>query len=184
MEILSRFSGQILKEVTSNRAAVVGSLLDDLMLTVQSIDIEKLSNPGLIARVWHKILAEVSLFNGNFERVITQIDYLLQQLDEVKGLLLEDSKKLQQTYVQNISHLEDLEVLIRAAEEAIIKAPPDSYTSMEFEKRIEDLKLSQALALQTLPLCRLIQQNNNELVTKIQSSISNQMVLTLSLKTI
>jgi len=57
-----------------------------------------------------------------------------------------------------------------------------------FEKKIYDLKLSRMIAIQTLPQVRLIQNNDQLLVEKIQSSIlntiplwKNQVVIAISL---
>jgi uncharacterized protein YaaN involved in tellurite resistance len=57
-----------------------------------------------------------------------------------------------------------------------------------FEKKIHDLKLSRMVSLQTAPQIRLIQNNNQVLVEKIQSSIlntiplwKNQIVIAISL---
>ena len=46
-----------------------------------------------------------------------------------------------------------------------------------FEKKIHDLKLSRMIAIQTAPQIRLIQNNDQTLVEKIQSSIMNTIPL-------
>ncbi len=57
-----------------------------------------------------------------------------------------------------------------------------------FEKKVHDLKLSRMISIQTLPQVRLIQNNDQLLVEKIQSSIlntiplwKNQVVIAISL---
>ena len=59
---------------------------------------------------------------------------------------------------------------------------------MRFERRLHDLKLTRMIAIQTAPQIRLIQNNDQNLVEKIQSSITNtiplwknQIVIALSL---
>ncbi len=46
-----------------------------------------------------------------------------------------------------------------------------------FEKKIHDLKLTRMIAIQTAPQIRLIQNNDQTLVEKIQSSITNTIPL-------
>jgi uncharacterized protein YaaN involved in tellurite resistance len=205
---LSQFSEEILMDVKNKQAAEVGSLLNEMILTIKGIDIENLSNPGLITRVWHKILTEVSLFKSSFEKINTQIDFMIQSLEESKQILLSDIKKLDLAYDKNVNYYRDIDALVQAGEEAIhderkkidIHYASDDHleiqsikdrrdTLIQFEKRIHDLKLTKTMTLQTLPQIRLIQHNNNELVNKIQSSIlntipiwKNQIVLTLSLE--
>jgi uncharacterized protein YaaN involved in tellurite resistance len=59
---------------------------------------------------------------------------------------------------------------------------------MRFERRVHDLKLTRMISIQTAPQIRLIQNNDQNLVEKIQSSITNtiplwknQIVIALSL---
>lgn len=57
-----------------------------------------------------------------------------------------------------------------------------------FEKKIHDLELTRAISIQTAPQIRMIQNNNNVMVEKIQTTLvntiplwKNQMVLTLGI---
>ena len=58
-----------------------------------------------------------------------------------------------------------------------------------FEKKVHDLELTRAISLQTAPQIRLVQNNDNQMVEKIQSTIVNtiplwksQMVLALGME--
>jgi len=206
---LANLSGKILDDVRNKEAAEVGTLLNELMLTVRGINVSELSNPGPLRRAWNKILSEVSLFKGSFEKINDQMDLLVKSLEESKNKLLNDIKLLDETYNRNLESFHELENLIKTAEECIKKRTTEldqievrylDYVALqrvkdqrstlhEFEKRIHDLKLTRTMTLQTLPQIRLIQHNNNELVNKIQSSIlntipiwKNQIILTLSLE--
>jgi uncharacterized protein YaaN involved in tellurite resistance len=208
---LSEVSEKILEDVRNKQAVEVGSLLNQMMVTVKGIDLDHLSNPGFLTRVWHKLLSEISLFKGGFEKINNQLNLIILKLESSKTQLLEDIRKLDLIYDNNLAYYQDLNLLIMAAEEAIAEkqaellelgkqVAQDNYlviqqlqdkktTLQEFEKRIHDLKLTKTMTLQTLPQIRLIQHNNNELINKIQSSIlntlpiwKNQIVLTLSLE--
>lgn len=209
---LSTFSETILKDVTNKQVSEIGSLLTDMMLTVKGINIENIANPGLIARVWNKLLTEVSLYKSGFEKVVNQLDVMRARLEDHKLQLTEDIKMLDQTYEHNLGYYNELDLLIQAGEKSIETkkaeleelqvsvVESDDYLQIQkvkdqrsflqqFEKRIHDLKLTKTMTLQTLPQIRLIQHNNNELVNKIQSSIlntipiwKNQIILAMSLQ--
>lgn len=206
---LARFSEEILFKVKNKETAEIGSLLNELMLTVKGINIEEIQNPGPLRKIWNRILTEVSLFKGSFDKINDQLDFLITELELSKGQLLQDIQILEKTYEQNLAYYYDLERLITAGEEAIhlkaleidqaifehqdlaaIQRAQDQTSVLKgFEKRIHDLKLTKMMTLQTLPQIRIIQHNNNELINKIQSSIlntipiwKNQIVLTLSLQ--
>jgi len=58
-----------------------------------------------------------------------------------------------------------------------------------FEKKVHDLELTRAISLQTAPQIRLVQNNDNQMVEKIQSTVVNtiplwksQMVLALGME--
>lgn len=205
---LAKFSEEFLNDVRSKDVSEVGILLNQLMLTVKGIDVNAMTNPGPLMRIWYKILSEVSLFRGQFEKVNTQLDYLISELEESKRKLIEDTLKLDKTYQKNLEYFYELESLITAAEEVLltkrqeldhVTVDHNDYLSLqkfqdersvvkEFDKRIHDLKLTKMVVIQTLPQIRLIQHNNNELVNKIQSTIlntipiwRNQIILSYSL---
>lgn len=205
---LAKFSEEFLSDVRNRDVSGVGVLLNDLMLTVKGIDVNAISSPGPLMRIWYKVLSEVSLFRGQFEKVNTQLDFLIGELEESRRKLIEDTRKLEQTYEKNLSYFYDLENLITTAEVALLnkrqeldhaevdgadypalqKLQDERSVVKEFDKRVHDLKLTKMVVIQTLPQIRLIQHNNNELANKIQSTIlntvpiwRNQIILSFSL---
>lgn len=206
---LSTFSEKILTKVRNKDTSEIGDLLNELLTTIQGIDVEYLANPGFMKKVWYKILKEVSLYRGSYELINDQLNFIIYKLEEAKFDLTQDLKSLEATYQENLAIYKELETLIQNADQAIMerereldntesfegdplaihKVKDHRSTLKEFEKRVHDLKLTKTMTLQTLPQIRLIQHNNNELINKIQSSIlntipvwRNQIILTLSLE--
>lgn len=131
----------------------------------------------------------------------TQIDKISAQLETARMSLLKDIGVFDKLYEENISYFKELERYIIAGEEAIDdmrnKTLPDLYQQAEssdqpmamqvvrdfeenvnrFEKRIFDLKTSKAVALQTAPQIKLIQNNDQLLADKITDSINNTIPL-------
>jgi uncharacterized protein YaaN involved in tellurite resistance len=126
--------------------------------------------------------------------------------------LLKDITVLQKMYDLNLEYLKQLDLYIAAgdklleelntktlaeaeAEAAVTKDPLDAQKVADlrqniarFERRLHDLKLSRMISIQTAPQVRLIQNNNQSLVEKIQASVlttiplwKNQIVIAISL---
>src|SRR5699024_5746669 len=147
-----------------------------------------------------------------YQKLSTQIDRIGVQLEHSKVGLLEDVKMLDQLYDQNKTYFQALNVYIAAAEsqrdevsqEIIPKMRRDAESSNDqmaiqevndmvqfldrLEKRIYDLQLSRQITIQSAPQIRMIQQTNQTLAEKIQSSImtsiplwKNQIAIALTL---
>lgn len=130
-----------------------------------------------------------------------------------KSLLVKDIKLLDQLYTQNKDYYDVLNLYIAAAEqkkqEIETKVLPEMRTKVQqednqmavqdvadmeqfvdrLEKRIYDLQLSRQITLQSAPQIRMIQNINQALAEKIQSSIltsiplwKNQMAIALTLQ--
>ena len=129
-----------------------------------------------------------------------------------KDLLLRDNAMLEQLYTKNLDYFEALNIYIAAgevkAEELLTKLIPEAVAKAEnssdqmdvqhvndlnqfldrLEKRVYDLKLARQMTIQQAPQIRLIQNTNQALSEKIQSSINtaiplwkNQIVIALTL---
>ena len=107
----------------------------------------------------------------------------LQELQETAKLtgLVEEVRtgKLQQ--LEDTAHRTGLAEDVQAAKDLADKC-------QRFEKKIYDLELTRAISLQTAPQIRMIQNNDNVMVEKIQTTLvntiplwKNQMVITLGI---
>ncbi|MBC8709229.1 toxic anion resistance protein, partial [Staphylococcus pseudintermedius] len=135
------------------------------------------------------------------------------ELDKNKALLVKDIQLLDGLYQQNKDYFDVLNLYIAAAEQKKteieqhvlpemrqrVKAADDQMVVQDvadmeqfvdrLEKRIYDLKLSRQISLQSAPQIRMIQNVNQALAEKIQSSIltsiplwKNQMAIALTLQ--
>ncbi len=126
--------------------------------------------------------------------------------------LLKDVTVLDKMYELNLEYLEQLDLYIAAGDEILLDLQTRQLPALEvearsssdplvaqqltdfrqamarFERRVHDLKLTRMISIQTAPQIRLIQNNDQNLVEKIQSSITNtvplwknQIVIALSL---
>lgn len=211
---LSQFSHKMLDHVQSKDIGPVGDVLNDLMKKLQELNPEELSQKkrGGIRKIFAKAKYSVQEMMTKYQKLSTQVDRISIQLDHSKRGLLDDVQMLEQLYDQNKTYFQALNVYIAAAElkrdeiltetiPALRKKAEASNDQMAYqevndmaqfldrlEKRLYDLQLSRQITIQSAPQIRMIQQTNQTLAEKIQSSIltsiplwKNQIAIALTL---
>ena len=210
---ISDFSDSLLQEIRNKDAGHVGTALGDLMMKIKEVDAGSLAQKeGLLSKLFGGLKAQITKLMTRYEKLSTQIDSIVDSLDKAKMDLLRDITLLDKLYEKNLEHLGELDLYIEAGkirlEEVKTTILPEFQKKAQetndpldaqkvqdvgaainrFEKKLHDLQLTRMLALQTAPQVRLIQQNNQTLVEKIQSSIlttiplwKNQIVIAISL---
>ncbi len=211
---LSRFSNQMLNHVQSKDIGPVGDVLKDLMNRLSEIDPDDLTEKkkSALGKLFGKASKSIKEMMTKYQKLSTQIDRIGVQLEHSKRGLLDDVQMLDSLYDQNKTYFQALNVYIAAAElkqneiETIIipelrTKAESSNDQMAFqevndmvqfldrlEKRLYDLQLSRQITIQSAPQIRMIQQTNQTLAEKIQSSImtsiplwKNQIAIALTL---
>jgi len=149
---------------------------------------------------------------AGMKKITDQVDAVTASLDQAMVGLLRDIEILEQLFNSNRQFHQDLSVYIAAGEKRLEAArntdlprmlaeaeeSGDSMKAQEvrdfagrldrFERRLHDLRISRTVTVQSVPQIRLIQNNDQILAEKIQTSIltnipiwKNQMVLALSM---
>jgi len=210
---IAGFADTMLNEVRNKDSGYVGETLQNLMLHIKGVDIDSLSkDPGLFSKLLGGLKAQFTRFMSRYEKLSTQIDRTLSELEKARMQLLRDITMLDSLYVKNTEYLADLDIYIAAGQIKLDQARKEVLPALEkkanesndpvdaqklqdfnqflnrFEKKLHDMKLSRMISIQTGPQIRLIQNNNQTLVEKIQSSIintiplwKNQIVIAISL---
>ncbi|MFZ5353163.1 MAG: toxic anion resistance protein [Bacillota bacterium] len=209
---IASFADNVLSEVRAKDSGFVGEVLTDLMLKVKDLDAEGLSQKKGLFGIFSSIQASTQKFAAKYQKLNVEIERIVDELDKSKMNLLKDITLLDYLFEKNLEYLGNLNQYIIAGSlklkelnekvipemQAKVNATNDPLDAQRlndtlqlanrFEKKIYDLKLSRMIALQTAPQIRLIQNNNQVLVEKIQSSIlntiplwKNQIVIALSL---
>lgn len=213
-QALSKFSHQMLNEVQSKDVGPIGDTLEDLMKKLKEIDPDELSSKkkNIFSRMFKRVKKSVNEIVSKHQSVASQVDRISIQLEHAKEVLTKDVHLLDKLYDQNKDYFDAINIYIAAAElkkeELNNKVLPElkkkadaSNNQMEvqdvndmmqyinrLEKRVHDLKLSRQITLQSAPQIRMIQNINQTLAEKIQSSIltsiplwKNQMAIALTL---
>ena len=209
------FSQSVLNKVQAKDLGEVGSALTDLMYQLQESNPNDLvaEDPGFFKKMFGKVKKSIFEVTQKYQKLGAGIDKISIKLThEYKGLL-EDNKTLETLYAENLDYFHALNVYIAGAElkikeidetiipQAKIEAEntPDNAIAIQkisdlenyknrLDKRQYDLKLARQITIQQAPQIRMIQNTNQELAEKIQTSINtaiplwkNQVAIALTL---
>ncbi|SOC38943.1 toxic anion resistance protein [Salinicoccus kekensis] len=213
-QALSKFSHQMLNEVQSKDVGPIGDTLENLMKKLKEIDPDELTNDkkNIVSRLFGRMKKSVNELISKHQSVASQVDRISIQLEHAKEVLIKDVHLLDNLYDQNKDYFDAINIYIAAAElkkeeietevlPALRTKADESGNQMDvqdvndmmqylnrLEKRVHDLKLSRQITLQSAPQIRMIQNINQTLAEKIQSSIltsiplwKNQMAIALTL---
>lgn len=201
---VSEFADKVLSEIKTKDSGYAGELLNNLLFKIKDLNLDSFAGEG---NTLSKIPLIGGLFDASrkflakFEDLQSQIEKIVEELHTARTNLTKDITLLQALYEKNLEYFKEIQVYIAAGDQKVkelrdkilpemlakAKAQGDTLASQQyqdmiqmvdrFEKKIHDLKLTRILSLQTGPQIRLIQNGNQVLVEKIQSSILNTIPL-------
>ncbi|MDR0922363.1 MAG: toxic anion resistance protein [Lactobacillales bacterium] len=211
---LSEFSQSMLNRVQMNEVGPVGDSLTELMFKLSEANPEELraGEGNIFKRMFGKVKASIFEITQKYQNIGAQIDKIAIKLDREKDGLIKDNQMLDNLYKQNLDYFNALNIYIAAAElkmeelratiipQAVAKATEtgdqmDTQVVSDYnqfldrlDKRTHDLRLARQITIQQAPQIRLIQNTNQALAEKIQTSVNtaiplwkNQVVIALTL---
>ncbi|WP_084030250.1 toxic anion resistance protein [Atopobacter phocae] len=211
---LGQFSHSILSHVRVKDTGAIGDTLTELMFKLNETNPKELAaaETNIIKKWFGKAKQSAYEVTAKYQQVGNQVDKIALRLGQEKNALLNDNSTLEQIYQKNKSFYEALNVYIAAGELKIqelreitipqaIQQAQSTQDQMDvqtvndlnefverLDKRNYDLKLTRQMTIQQAPQIRLIQNTNQALAEKIQSSITtaiplwkNQIAIALTL---
>ena len=209
---ISQFSDKILEDVKTKDTGAISDMLTDLVAELKGFDVDEGKKSGLFG-LFKKAGNSITQLKAKFEKVEQNVTEIIATLQGHQKQLISDAKMLDELYAQNEQYYHELTLYIIAGElklrrlreeelpPLLAKAqetadPADAQAANDFaqlierfEKRIHDLKLTRMVSVQMGPQIRLMQQNDNVLAERIQSTIVNtiplwksQMVIALGMQ--
>jgi uncharacterized protein YaaN involved in tellurite resistance len=211
---LMTFSNSMIEHVKKEDIGEVGEILSDLMKKFNEVNPDELKpeKRSMFSKMFGKISNSLQEVLSKYQKTGVQIDRISVKLERSKNTLMSDVVFLEKLYEHNKEYFHALNVYIAAGELKIdelnqsiipkLKQKAESTQDqmafqevndmMQFadrlDKRIYDLKLSREITVQSAPQIRLIQNTNQALIEKIQSSImtaiplwKNQVAIALTL---
>ena len=199
---ISEFSDSVLEDVKTKNVGDVGDLLANLVSEIKSFDSAiNTSEPKGLAKLFHSVKKEVNYIVAKYNKIENNIDTIEKGLENNKLQLLKDINLFDTMYDKNLDYFKEISLYIiageRKLEELRTKVLPELKKKAEesndqieiqkvndmetqinrFEKKLYDLKTTRIISIQMAPQIRLLQNNDAELVEKIQSSITNTIPL-------
>ncbi|MED1125059.1 toxic anion resistance protein [Bacillus atrophaeus] len=209
------FSHSMIDHVQKKDVGEVGVILGELMKKLEQVNPDDLQSKKkrFFSRMFGKVSNSVQEVLSRYQKTSVQIDRISLKLEHSKNALISDNKLLEQLYEKNKEYFAALNIYIAAGElkieELKTKIIPELKKQAEssehnqmavqevndmiqfadrLDKRVYDLLLSRQITIQSAPQIRLIQNTNQTLAEKIQSSIvtaiplwKNQVAIALTL---
>ena len=208
---LSEFSTAALDAVRTKDAGEVGKMLEDLVVELRGFETDA-QEPKGIMKLFSKASDRIERIKASYGKVSVNVENIQTQLEAHQVQMQEDVKMFDRMYDRNLAYFRQLTLYIIAGQETLKQmrevdlraayekaaATGDAMDAQaandlaaqcdRFEKKLHDLLLTREVALQTSPQIRLLQNNDQLLIERIQSTIANtlplwknQMVLALGM---
>lgn len=207
---ISDFSVNILGKVKTSELGDVGDALKELTVALDATT--EPEKKGILG-IFQKAKRSVDSIKANYAKAETNVSRIEKVLEKHQVVLTQDVEMFEQMYDLNLQYYRELTMYIIAGKKALDKARGEQLEALKekaetsqmqedvenynkyvnlcnrFEKKLHDLELTRVIAMQVAPQIRLLQDNDQEMLEKIQSSLVNtiplwrhQMVLALGIE--
>ena len=206
---MADFSDAALNNVRTQDLGEVGDLIVNVVGELKGFDAEE--SKGLFG-FFRKKANELENMKNRYAKAEANVERIGDALQQHQVRLLKDSAVLDKMYDQNLSYFKELTMYIMAGKQKLEELRSGKLAQLQltaqqtglaedaqaardladkcdrFEKKIHDLQLTREISIQTAPQIRMIQNNDNVMVEKIQTTLmntiplwKNQMVLALGI---
>ena len=206
---MADFSDTALANVRTQDLGEVGDLIAGVVGELKGFDAEE--EKGLFG-FFRKQANKLEIMKTRYAKAEANVEKISDALQQHRVRLLKDSAVLDKMYEQNLAYFKELTMYILAGKQKLEQVKSTKLRQLEetaqrtglaedaqaardlsekclrFEKKIHDLELTRAISIQTAPQIRMIQNNDNVMVEKIQTTLvntiplwKNQMVLALGI---
>ncbi len=207
---MADFSESALENVRSKDLGEVGDLLSGVVTELKSFDEEE--EKGFLG-FFKKASNKIESMKTKYAKAEENVNEIVKALEKHQVQLMKDTALLDKMYELNLTYFKELSMYILAGKKKLAEVrgtqlaqltqkaqtsglPEDAQAArdlesmcLRFEKKIHDLELTRMISIQTAPQIRLVQNNDTQMVEKIQSTIVNtiplwksQMVLALGVE--
>ena len=206
---MADFSDAALENVRTQDLGEVGDLIVDVVGELKGFDAQE--KKGFLG-LFKKQADKLELMKTRYARAEVNVEKISDALQQHQVRLLKESAVLDKMYQQNLAYFKELTMYILAGKQKLEETRSGKLSQLQtiaqqtglaedaqkardladqcerFEKKIHDLELTRAIAIQTAPQIRMIQNNDTVMVEKIQTTLvntiplwKNQMVLALGI---
>ena len=208
---MADFSEKTLESVKTKDMGEVGDMITGLVSQLRSFDVDE-EEKGIMG-FFKKKGHQVQELRTKYASAEKNVEAIATELEKHQVTLLKDIELLDRMYELNLNYYKELTMYILAGKKKLkeVRAtqlpelqrkaelsglPEDAQAARDlaeqcdrFEKKLHDLQLTRAVAMQTGPQIRMIQAADQVMAEKIQSTIvntiplwKNQMVIAIGIE--
>lgn len=207
---IANFSENALNTVKTKDLGEIGEDLAALVTELKNVgEVEKKG----IAGFFQKKKNELDAIKNSYAKAEVNVDKIVKNLENHQVVLMKDIAMFDQMYDLNMKYYKELTMYIIAGKKRLEEARANELEELRkkaeasgaqedaqayndfanlcnrFEKKLHDLELTRMISIQMGPQTRLLQNNDTQMLEKIQSSLINtiplwksQMVLSLGIE--
>ena len=197
---IADFSESALKNVRTKDLGDVGDMLTELIGELKGFEIEEKEDNGFFG-FFKKQANKITNLKTRYDKAADNVEKITKALEDHQITLMKDIALLDQLYDKNLLNFKELTMYILAGKKKLeevknkdlvelkekaqtSKLPEDAQAASDlenainrFEKKLHDLELTRVIAIQMAPQIRLVQNNDTQMVEKIQSTLVNTIPL-------
>ena len=208
---ITKFTDSALEKVRTVDLGATGDLMGQLMQELRGFTQEE--KPSGFFGLFKRAQSQAELMKSRYSTVSANVEKISDSLTQHQIQLMKDIAMYDKLYAANLDYYKELSMYIeagrkklRATRETILpqlqararesglmedaqRANDMANMCSRFEKKLFDLDLTRNICIQMAPQIRLLQNNDQQMAEKIQSTIANtiplwknQMVLALGLE--
>ena len=198
---IAKFSDEVLQKVKIKDTGEAGKIIQNMLLEMEGFNMSKLpTDDSLLAKIpiiGDILFVSLKRFIGSLDTVEGKIEELIRLLEGQSNELQADITMLDSMYKENLELLRKLELYIIAGRDALLEVTNNSLLDLKtraektkdpvdaqnyqdlkqqverFEKRLHNLVLARAAAVQMAPQIRLAQEGDKMLIEDIRDVITH-----------
>ena len=193
-EEISRASDVVLSSMDMKQLDESSEMLNVLSKIMSKFDIEEITQePGFFGKLFGNFRKQLDKVLSKYHTMGEEVDKIYVQLKQYEAEIKQSNRKLDQMFECNVNYYHDLVKYILAGEqgckeieayiaqrEADMAATGDMSIQFEIqslqhalqmlEQRTQDLRIAENVAMQSIPMIKMIEFSNMNLVRKINSA--------------
>lgn len=195
-EGISRCSDSILNSVNMNQINDSGKMLETLGTIMDKFDIQEIAaeeKKGLFSKMFNNLQKQLDKILAKYHTMGEEVDKIYVQLKSYEAEINESNRKLEEMFVANVDYYQRLIKYILAGEQGLkeidqyledmrkqYEANQDQMLYLDInnleqvrtllDQRVQDLRISENVAMQSVPMIKSMQFGNLNLIRKINSA--------------
>lgn len=193
-EKISKTSDQVLDSMNLSKLDETSQMLQALTKIMDQFDIKEIKdNPGLFGKWFGNLKKQLDKMLKKYNTMGEEVDKIYVQLKQYESEIKQSNRKLDEMFNVNVEYYHQLVKYILAGEqgckelEEYIQQRQNEYETtgdnaiqfelqtlqqalMMLEQRIQDLRIAENVAMQSIPMLKTMGFSNMNLVRKINSS--------------